>query len=285
METFGVVADQLRRSTVSILGKGQGTAWQSCGSGVVWDANGLIVTNAHVVRGKDATIELWSGRRFPAKLIEQDARRDLAALRMEADSSLEPAITNHANALKSGELVIAVGNPLGFQGAVSKGIVHGIGPVRGLGSQRWVQASIRLAPGNSGGPLADAAGRVVGVNSMVVSGGLGLAVPTEAIERFLRTGPEAQTLGIAVQQARMRIDGTDATGLVILDVTDGSPAARASLLQGDVIIAVNGRTLRSFDDLASVLQSGAPQLNLRFLRGERTRYREVNVRMRHAEAA
>jgi serine protease Do len=280
METFGVVADQLRRSTVSILSKGQGS-----GSGVVWDASGLIVTNAHVVRGKDASVELWSGQRFPARLIAQDVRRDLATLRMDAHASLEPATPVDAGSLRAGELVIAVGNPLGFQGAVSKGVVHGVGAVRGLGSQRWVQASIRLAPGNSGGPLADAAGRVVGINSMVVTGGVGLAVPAEAVRRFVERGPETVSLGIAVQPARMRIDGRPAVGLVVVDVTDGGAAARASLMMGDVIIGVNGRTLASFDDLTAALHAGAAQLTLRFLRGERARYREVMVRLRAAEAA
>jgi serine protease Do len=281
MEAFGVVADQLRRSTVSILSKGQ----QGSGSGVVWDSSGLIVTNAHVVRGKDATVELWTGRRFPARLIAQDARRDLATLRMEADATLVPAALVDAKSLRSGELVIAVGNPLGFQGAVSKGVLHGVGAVRGLGPQQWVQASIRLAPGNSGGPLADAAGRVAGINSMVVNGGVGLAVPTEAVRRFVATGPDSLSLGVAVQPARMRIDGNAAVGLVVVDVTDGSPAAQASLMMGDVIIGVNGQALRSFDDLAKAIHSGAPTLTLRFLRGERTRYREVMVRLRAAEAA
>ena len=184
METFGQIAAQLRRSTVSILSKGQGA-----GSGVVWDSSGLIVTNAHVVRGKDASVELWTGQRFPAKLVAHDVRRDIATLRMEADASLAPVVTIDAASLRAGELVIAVGNPLGFQGAVSKGVVHGVGAMRGLGSQRWVQASIRLAPGNSGGPLADAAGRVVGINSMVAAGGVGLAVPSEAVRRFVVRGP------------------------------------------------------------------------------------------------
>jgi serine protease Do len=280
MESIGLVADQLRRSTVSILSRGQGS-----GSGIVWDSNGLIVTNAHVVQGKDATVELWSGRRFPARLLAQDARRDLATLRVDAHPALEPAPRADAASLRSGELVIAVGNPLGFQGAVSKGVIHGVGAVRGLGPQPWVQASIRLAPGNSGGPLADAAGRVVGINSMVVSGGVGLAVPTEAVRRFVEHGPEQTSLGVAVQPARRKIDGQPAVGLVVLDVTDGGPAARASILQGDVIIAANGRTLRSFEDLARALHSGAASLALRFLRGERTRYREVTVQLRAAEAA
>ena len=279
MQGLGLVADQLRRSTVSILSKGQGS-----GSGVVWHASGLIVTNAHVVRGKNATVELWTGRRFPAQLVAQDIRRDLATLRMEAHAELVPASAADAANLRAGELVVAVGNPLGFQGAVSQGVVHGVGPVRGLGGQTWVQADIRLAPGNSGGPLADAQGRVVGVNAMI-SSGLGLAIPSEAVRRFVELGHRGVTLGVAVQPAQLRLNGKPAAGLVVVDVTDGSPAAQASLMLGDVIVGVNERELASCDDLREVIASGLPQLTLRFLRGERNRSRQVTVRLRRAEAA
>ena len=123
---------------------------------MIWDSSGAIVTNAHVVRSDDITIELWDGRTTPARLDRRDAWRDLAILRIET-GRLEAAAFGDSSRVRAGELVIAVGNPMGFTGALSTGIVHGVGPVPGMGGQSFIQTTVRLAPGNSGGPLADAA--------------------------------------------------------------------------------------------------------------------------------
>src|SRR5258705_13171475 len=104
-----------------------------------------------------------------------DSRRDLAALCIAA-SGLPAVSVADSSQIRPGELVIAIGNPLGFVGALSTGVIQAVGPLRGIGSQQWVQAGVRLAPGNSGGPLADARGRVIGVNT-TVAGGLALAIP------------------------------------------------------------------------------------------------------------
>src|SRR5581483_6524418 len=112
-----------------------------------------------------------------------DRRRDLALLRIPA-SGLPEAALGDSTRLRPGELVIAIGNPLGFIGALTAGVVHAVGPLPGLGPRKWIQAGVRLAPGNSGGPLADASGTVVGVNTMV-AGRLGLAVPSNEVTRLL----------------------------------------------------------------------------------------------------
>jgi serine protease Do len=259
---FGEVAEQLRRSTVMIHSGGNG-------SGVVWNADGLIVTNAHVARARNLTVELWNGQRHPAELLASDLKRDLASIRIAA-KGLEPAERCPAAGLRPGELVIAVGNPLGFHGALSTGVVHRVGPYPGMGRLPWVQAAVRLAPGNSGGPLADARGRVAGINTAVAQG-LGLAVPVEAVERFLSKGPEGRQLGIAAQ-------GTP-QGVLILEVHAGSPAEAASLMQGDLLIDANERPLRRPEDLVEVIESSDSQLRLRFRRGDRERVREVAVRL------
>lgn len=124
------------------------------GSGVIWH-NNLIITNAHVVTRSHAQVELADGQVFDAVCISRDSQRDLAALRIDA-TDLPSATIRNSDALRVGELVLAVGNPLGLVGAVTTGIIHAIAP-----TARWVQADIRLAPGNSGGPLADAQGRVI----------------------------------------------------------------------------------------------------------------------------
>jgi serine protease Do len=178
IEGLGEIAEQLRRSTVLIHAGSRGS-----GSGVIWSSEGTIVTNAHVVHGSNVCVQLWDGREFDSAVTARDPRRDLAALRIGA-SSLPAACPRDSSQLRAGELAIAIGNPLGFVGALTTGVIHAIGPVRALGSQTWVQASVRLAPGNSGGPLADARGQVIGVNTMG-AGRLALAIPSNAVRDFL----------------------------------------------------------------------------------------------------
>src|SRR5260370_41287408 len=158
---FGEIAEKLRRSTVLIRAGGRG-----CGSGVIWSSSGTIVTNSHVARGIQTTIELWDGREFRATTSSRDPRRDLAALRIDA-ANLPSAIAADSSRIRPGELAIAIGNPLGFVGALTTGVIHAVGPIRSLGAQLWVQAGVRLAPGNSSGPLADARRLVMGIHPMV----------------------------------------------------------------------------------------------------------------------
>ncbi len=168
---LAALAANLRASTVRVVDGERGS-----GSGVVWTARGLIVTNAHVVRGRFADVEFEDGRRERATVLRRDDARDLAVLRVRAEG-LRPVMLRDSRTLLPGELVVAVGNPHGLVGALCAGVVQRRNP-------RWVVADVRLAPGNSGGPLADGTGRVVGINSMVASG-LAFAVPAEAVGRFL----------------------------------------------------------------------------------------------------
>jgi serine protease Do len=180
MHGFGEIAESLRRSTVQVFLNGRAGS----GSGLVWNRGGLILTNAHVARGSSAEIELWDGRRFPARLLLRDPWRDLAVLRTTA-TDLQPAVIGDSDAARPGELVLAVGNPLGFAGALSTGVVHSVGPIRGMGRQRWIRAGVQLAPGNSGGPLANAQGQVIGINTAIVEG-LGVAAPSKSAVELVR---------------------------------------------------------------------------------------------------
>src|SRR5712691_11280587 len=146
---FGEIAEQLRRSTVLVCPGARGN-----GSGVIWSADGAIITNAHVARGSQARVQLWDGREFDAALVSRDTRRDLAELRITA-ANLPPATPADSSQLRRGELAIAIGNPLGFVGALSTRFGHSGCRLRRLNSQHWVQSNVRRAPGNSGGPLAD----------------------------------------------------------------------------------------------------------------------------------
>src|SRR5437667_11147486 len=239
---FGETAEQLRRSTVLIHSGGRGS-----GSGVIWSSDGLIVTNAHVVRGSNVRVQLWDGREFEGAVASRDPRRDLAALRISADS-LPAASPADSSRLRPGELAIAIGNPMGFLGALTTGVIHAIGPVRGLGLQTWVQASVRLAPGNSGGPLADAGGRVIGINTMV-AGRLALAIPSNVVRHFLAVGPGNAWLGVTVRPVRVPRLGGQTFGLILLEVETSSPAAQASLMAGDILLGMEEIPFISIEDL------------------------------------
>jgi serine protease Do len=270
---LGEVAERVRRSTVLVQPGGRGS-----GSGVIWSGDGLIVTNAHVVRSSHVEVTLWDGREFRAEVAARDPRRDLAALRIKA-SDLSPAAIGDSSRVRAGELAIAVGNPLGFLGALTTGIVHTVGPLRGLGSRHWVQADVRLAPGNSGGPLADTNGRVIGINTMV-AGQLALAIPSNDVSRFLMGETPGNWLGVTVTPVQLPRGSGRLFGLVVLRIEPGSPAANASLQMGDILLGAGTAAFASVEDLAEVLQKdNAPVLRLEFLRGDYSRVRRVSVQL------
>ena len=171
------VAADLRRITVEVRDE-----TGSLGAGVLWPT-GHVVTNAHVARRHHLALGFADGRRLDGRLVARDESMDLALLSI-AGAEICRATPMDSTAPRIGSLVIAVGHPFGVRGAVTVGIIHGIGPLV-RGGRPWIQADLRLAPGNSGGPIADAAGRVVGVNTMVMSA-LGLAVPIAEVEKFVR---------------------------------------------------------------------------------------------------
>jgi serine protease Do len=284
---FGEVAERLRRSTVLIH---SGLRGKGSGSGVIWSDSGLIVTNAHVVRGSHACVQLWDGREFEAQAADRDHSRDLAALHISAQGLPSVSIADSSR-IRAGELALAIGNPLGFVGALSTGVVHALGPVSGLGPLTWVQAHVRLAPGNSGGPLANAAGEIIGINSMV-AGGLALAIPSNTVNAFLQTGASAAWLGASVYPTWIPSVGKKLFGLVVLEVQEGSPAANASLLPGDILLGTEDRKFADVGDLHRVLEGpGMRQVRFEFLRGDYSRIRKVIVllgtsrRPRQAQAA
>jgi len=276
MRSLGEVAEQLRRSTVQVFSDQR----QSGGSGVIWGAAGLIVTNAHVARSSRNEVELWDGRRFEARIEGYDARRDLASLRISA-GGLPEAVPGDSSALRPGELAIAIGSPLGFSGALTTGVIHSVGPMPGMGRRNWVRATVRLAPGNSGGPLANARGEVVGINTAIVHG-LGLAVPSRDIGEFLRRGARPR-LGITLRPVSF---ANNRVGMLLLEVETGSAAERASLRVGDILTACNGRPLDSPEALSDALDAASGPVALQFLRGDYYRTRETVARLEaRAEAA
>jgi len=268
---FGEVAERLRRSTVVVRG-GQGSG----GSGVVYSADGSIVTNAHVLSGRRTSIELWDGRQLDADVTQIDRSCDLAALRASSKGLLA-AMLSDSGRVRAGELVLAIGNPFGFVGALSTGVVHAVGPLPGLGAASWVQANLRLAPGNSGGPLANASGEVVGINAMV-AGRLALAIPSNTVRSFLSGRAPSAWLGVSVSPVQVPASRSGGFGLLILEIEEGSPAARASFLPGDILLGTERGPFAAIEDLRIALHgSGERQLRFEFLRGDYSRVRRVTV--------
>ncbi|HEY9621125.1 MAG TPA: trypsin-like peptidase domain-containing protein [Crinalium sp.] len=264
------LTESLRRSTVQVQGRGRRAG---SGSGVIWRSDGLIVTNAHVARGADAVVELWDGRSLPATVVVRDGQRDLAALQVQASDLPAVAIAN-SEAVRVGELVLAVGNPLGLVGALTTGIVHTVGT--GTTRQPWISADVRLAPGNSGGPLADAQGRVIGINTMIVNG-LGLAIPSNAVERFLRQRGNPPRLGVTLQPVLVRQRRAIALGLLILKVVNGSLAEANGLLTGDILLGVEDQGFETPNDLTVILSNTefGDTIRLEILRGGQRQTRHV----------
>lgn len=176
---FAALAETLRRVTVEITDDGAGR-----GSGVLWP-RGHVVTNAHVVRRSRVSVGTLERDHLQAHLVARSPDADLALLQL--DGIELPTATIAETPARVGSLVVAVGNPFGLRGALTAGIVHAIAPIARNGAP-WIHADVRLAPGNSGGPLADMSGAVVGINAMV-AGGLALAMPISRVLEFvLSTG-------------------------------------------------------------------------------------------------
>lgn len=246
---LAAIAVPLQQSTVLIQG-----AAGAVGAGVVWDPSGLILTNAHVVPQRRVWVTLSDGRRLSAHRVGYSQRLDLAALKLEA-TGLRAAPFGDAGALRVGQLVIAVGNPIGEVGATALGIVAAKPAI-----PRWVQADIALAPGYSGGPLANLAGEVVGLNTLIAAG-RGHAIPTALVQRFLATQHDQPYLGITVQP-RAAIATGGLPQWEVAQVVPTSPAARAGLVAGDRILGINGRLFRHPGDLMDWLDCLIPDQTL-----------------------
>ncbi len=259
------------------------------GSGVVITPDGFLVTSAHVVaQAHHATASFIDGTEYELDVVGADALSDLAIARARA-ASLEPIEVGDADGLRVGQLVVAIGNPMGFSGSVTSGVVSGLGrslaTADGNGHRRFVEDVIQtdaaLNPGNSGGALADWRARLVGVNTAVAGMGLGLAVPinstTQAIlSALMRNGRVRRAfLGIAggtrpLTPALMAKFGRKA-GVEVQEVVAGSPAAAAQLRAGDVIVEVDATGVAKAGDLQRLMVEAriGARITLKVVRDDR----------------
>jgi S1-C subfamily serine protease len=233
------------------------------GSASVISTEGHLLTSAHVVAGAERVeVAFGDGTELSARVVGRDPLSDLAVLRADG-STPAPVPWGDASTLRVGQLVVAVGNPLGLAGSVTAGVVSGLG--RSLPTQAGrvvdevIQTDAALNPGNSGGVLADSAGRMVGVNTAVAGIGVGLAVPIntttrEIIDALIRTGRVRRAwLGVAGAQVRLRPEvsakvGTR-MGMQVASVVPGSPAAKAGARQGDIVVSLDGSPISSATDV------------------------------------
>jgi S1-C subfamily serine protease len=241
------------------------------GSGVALTHDGFVLTSAHVVSGRqgDGRAAFTDGRELRFTVVGRDALSDLAIVRTE-DGGLTPAELGDADALRVGQLVVAIGNPHGLEGSITAGVVSALG--RALPTQAGrrvriidnvIQTDAALNPGNSGGALADARGDVVGVNTAVAGIGLGLAVPINAATRkiigaLMTEGRVRRAyLGIAggprPLPPRARSLFERRVGVEVVEVVSGSPADRAGVREGDLIVEVDGRAVESAADLQRMM--------------------------------
>ena len=270
------VVDTVGPSVVSIgvNARGRRPETRGAGSGVIISSDGYVLTNSHVVHGAGALeVSLTDGRRFNASLLGEDPATDLAVVQVDAPA-LPAARLGQSATLRAGQLVIAIGNPFGFQSTVSAGVVSAIG--RSLRSTTGrliddiIQTDVALNPGNSGGPLVDSRGRVVGINTAVfaMAQGISFAVPidtaTSVVPQLLARGRVVRAyLGFGGQSRQVDRRLVRALGLPgqraieIMSVEAGTPAAGAALHGGDLVVAIDDRPVQSVDDVHRLLSADA----------------------------
>ena len=254
------------------------------GSGVIFTPDGYVLTNSHVVAGATKIeASLTDGRRFPATLVGDDPATDIAVLRLSA-SGLPHASFGRSGALRVGQLVVAIGNPLGYQATVTAGIVSALGRTLRSASGRLIDSVIQtdapLNPGNSGGPLVDGAGKVVGINTAIIGGAqgicfaIGIDTAQDVVTHLMHEGRVRRSrLGVAAQTVMLdtrlaaRLKRKAASAVLVAELVDEVGRAGA-LKKGDLLLELDGETVATVDDLHRLLTAarGGQVLTARLLR-------------------
>ncbi len=246
---------------------------RAAGSGVIVDARGYILTNAHVVEGAvDIEVRLSDDRKFPATLVGSDPKTDLAVVKIDPGSSaLPPAVLGDSDKLRIGQWAIAIGNPFGLDRTVTVGIISATGRTRvGVATyEAFIQTDASINPGNSGGPLLNLDGRVIGINTAIVSSGqgIGFAIPInmarEVMNQLIAKGRVVRGwLGISIQDLTDELAagfGVSAkSGVLVADVLKDGPAEAAGMKAGDIIVELGGAPIKEVTDLQKRVAAIAP---------------------------
>lgn len=241
------------------------------GSGFIIDKDGLIITNNHVIEKADEIkIKLENGKEYDAQVVGRDPKTDLALIRVKPDSEFpKPARLGDSDTLRVGDWVIAVGNPFGLGHTVTAGITSAKGRIIGAGSyDDFIQTDSAINPGNSGGPLFNMQGEAVGINTAIVAQGqgIGFAIPIKMASQILpqlKSGKVIRGwLGIAIQDLSPELSESfklkDQKGVLVGDVVSGSPADKAGLRRGDIILKFNGKKVESAHALSAIVAATPP---------------------------
>ena len=244
---------------------------ESSGSGFVISEDGYLVTNNHVVENADKIIAVFEdGKELSAEIVGLDPKTDLALLKVKSDDKLPVAPLGDSDTLRVGDWVMAIGNPFGLDHSVTVGILSAKGRNINAGPyDDFLQTDASINPGNSGGPLIDMNGRVIGINTAINAAGqgIGFAIPINMTKELL---PQLRTrgsvtrgwLGVQIQRVTPALADSfgleDSGGALISQVFEGSPAEKAKLERGDVIIEFNGSKIESYDDLPRRVESTPP---------------------------
>ena len=283
---FSNIPPQLR----DFFGLGQGQQGQqgqqrqprrgvAAGSGFIIDKAGFIVTNNHVIEnGRKITVKLADGRSFDAKLVGTDPKTDIALLKVESDKALPTVEFADDHQLRVGDWVVAVGYPFGLSNTVTAGIISSIGRDIDNSGSNFIQIDAAINPGNSGGPTFNLRGQVIGMNSMIFSPtggsvGIGFAIPSNTIHDIVAQlkdkGKVARGwLGIEMQSVTPELASSlgikDAKGVIVGNVVPGAPAEKAGFQQGDIVLAINGKTVEDARDMSTTVAALTPGKSVSF---------------------
>jgi serine protease Do len=265
---------------------------QGSGSGVIISRDGHILTNNHVVEGtQEVTVTMADQQTYKARVVGRDPKTDLAVLKIDAREALPVAPMGNSTDLRVGDWVVAIGNPFGLSHTVTAGIVSAKGRVIGAGPyDDFIQIDAPINPGNSGGPLFNMQGEMVGINTAIISSGqgIGFAIPIDLakslIPQLVTTGEVSRGyLGVSIQsitpELAKALNLAERQGALVAEVMPDSPAAKAGIRQGDVIVSFNGATVKDSRDLPSVVAKTpvGEQVTLTLRRDGKTQQMPVTV--------
>jgi putative serine protease PepD len=273
------------------FGFGGGTS-QAEGSGWVYDSKGHIVTNEHVVAGATSiTVTLWNGKSYTGHIVGTDDSTDLAVVKISAPSSLlKPIAVGNSGAVQVGDPVVAIGSPFGLSQTVTSGIVSALH--RSIDSPNnftigdSIQTDAPINHGNSGGPLLNGAGQVIGVNAQIQSSsggseGVGFAIPSNTVSKVVSQIVAGKTVAHAYFGVRVS-DSRAPLGAAIATILPGTPAAKGGLHAGDVVTKLDGQSITGEADLSSVIDSKKPgdRMTVTYVRGGKTATATVTLTSR-----